>query len=311
MPASGYRSQEVVLDKKQIEIKLEGKGEEQQHCCPDNKWCPIKMPHQRIVLANIGLVLFSFYFFYHFTSSYLNSTISPIEYDFPREHSFENPSNPGRSLSSSSSTMTAIQNIVQKFQVFGKEDGTEDAASSAGGDNGNNPGSAATSGKLFQGNKIREYPPRDRLFRDSPLEPVEADNSRCQLKCANWAVATTIFEPSEAVRRLRYTDLCVVVVGDKTKPESYKIPSSSLGENVIFLDAEDQMGIGSGFVAGLPWKHFGRKNVGYLFAIGCGAKSIWDFDDDNIFKFWLEGASPDEKLDYRTYVTKGAEGTRG
>lgn len=31
----------------------------------------------------------------------------------------------------------------------------------------------------------------------------------------------------------------------------------------------------------LPWNHFGRKNVGYLYAILHGALEIWDFDDDN------------------------------
>jgi hypothetical protein len=34
----------------------------------------------------------------------------------------------------------------------------------------------------------------------------------------------------------------------------------------------------------LPWSHFGRKNVGFLFAILNGAKVIWDFDDDNILE---------------------------
>ena len=30
-----------------------------------------------------------------------------------------------------------------------------------------------------------------------------------------------------------------------------------------------------------PWNHFGRKNIGYLYAIHAGAQQIWDFDDDN------------------------------
>ena len=31
----------------------------------------------------------------------------------------------------------------------------------------------------------------------------------------------------------------------------------------------------------LPWNHFGRKNLGYLYAIQHGADVIFDFDDDN------------------------------
>ena len=38
------------------------------------------------------------------------------------------------------------------------------------------------------------------------------------------------------------------------------------------------------FVASLPWNHFARKNVGYLYAIAHGARLIFDFDDDNELK---------------------------
>ena len=32
----------------------------------------------------------------------------------------------------------------------------------------------------------------------------------------------------------------------------------------------------------IPWNHFGRKNVGFLYAIAHGAKLIYDTDDDNV-----------------------------
>lgn len=35
-------------------------------------------------------------------------------------------------------------------------------------------------------------------------------------------------------------------------------------------------------VKALPWNHFGRKNIGYLYAILHGATTVWDFDDDNM-----------------------------
>lgn len=40
----------------------------------------------------------------------------------------------------------------------------------------------------------------------------------------------------------------------------------------------------------VPWNHFGRKNVGYLFAVHHGARLIWDTDDDNE----LHAASDDD-----------------
>ena len=59
------------------------------------------------------------------------------------------------------------------------------------------------------------------------------------------------------------------------------------------------------FVDNLPWNSFGRKNVGYLFAISQGAKVIFDFDDDNIIKFWMKDASIDPTLDIDNFDPKG------
>ena len=59
------------------------------------------------------------------------------------------------------------------------------------------------------------------------------------------------------------------------------------------------------FVDRLPWNSFGRKNVGYLYAISQGAKVIFDFDDDNILKFWLKDASPDPVLDIDNFNENG------
>lgn len=52
----------------------------------------------------------------------------------------------------------------------------------------------------------------------------------------------------------------------------------------------------------MPWHSFGRKNIGYLFAISYGANVIWDFDDDNIIKFWMKGASPDNLLEIDHFI---------
>ena len=75
-----------------------------------------------------------------------------------------------------------------------------------------------------------------------------------------------------------------------------------MGQNVIFLSDEDQMKMKIEFVKSIPWHSFGRKNVGYLFAIANGAKSIWDFDDDNILKFWIKNACPDTALEIDHFI---------
>ena len=51
----------------------------------------------------------------------------------------------------------------------------------------------------------------------------------------------------------------------------------------IYLTPEDQEELSDHLpvIKLLPWNHFGRKNVGYLYAMLHGAEVIWDFDDDN------------------------------
>ena len=53
-------------------------------------------------------------------------------------------------------------------------------------------------------------------------------------------------------------------------------------DRYIFLSVDEQTRLFPEFSAATPWNHFGRKNVGYLFAIRAGAEHIWDFDDDNL-----------------------------
>ena len=113
--------------------------------------------------------------------------------------------------------------------------------------------------------------------------------------CEQWAVLSTVFEPSEAVhRQVRMKDWCLVVVGDRKSPKRYET-NWTPGEGsdaVVYLSPEDQESMHNIFVNSLPWNHFGRKNVGYLYAIMHGAAVIWDFDDEHILKFWIEGPAP-------------------
>lgn len=66
---------------------------------------------------------------------------------------------------------------------------------------------------------------------------------------------------------------------------------------IHYLSVEEQQQILIPFAAHLPWNSFGRKNLGYLYAIAHGAEVMFDFDDDNLLKFWMRTASPDPYLD--------------
>ena len=82
---------------------------------------------------------------------------------------------------------------------------------------------------------------------------------------------------------------------------------STLGSNIIFLSSDDQKSMNNDFVDALPWKNFGRKNVGYLYAVSRGAKVIWDFDDDNFLKFWICGAAVEPSLDVNNFANASVD----
>ena len=79
---------------------------------------------------------------------------------------------------------------------------------------------SATSGKLFLGSKLRSYP--NRIFNNN-LNHAFGDGTVAAdgLNCEKWSVVTTIFPPSEAVRRQAHmAGWCLVVVGDRKGPET-------------------------------------------------------------------------------------------
>ena len=150
-----------------------------------------------------------------------------------------------------------------------------------------------TTGKLFTGEAVRKYL-GSRLKGGS----VVGDSARkSDPSCERWAVLTTIREPSEAVhRQVKLHNWCLVIVSDAKTPSEYdtKWIEGEGNSHVIILTTNMQKGLASPFVNAIPWGHFGRKNIGYLYAINHGASVIWDFDDDNMLKFWIRDAAPDK-----------------
>ena len=123
----------------------------------------------------------------------------------------------------------------------------------------------------------------NKQFYDKPkIKLVNADN----VSCERWAVVTTIFVPSDAVRKVaRSPSWCLVIVGDKKTPskQSYFSQLGSFDKKrTVFLTTDDQDRIFPLLSETIPWNHFARKNIGYMYAIKHGAEIIWDFDDDNI-----------------------------
>lgn len=90
----------------------------------------------------------------------------------------------------------------------------------------------------------------------------------------NFIIITSIFNPTEAVQKFSKIDNHqVVVVGDKKSPSEYNC------DNVEFLPYDRSFPFE--LLKKLPFNHYCRKMIGYLWAMQQGADIIYDTDDDN------------------------------
>lgn len=73
-----------------------------------------------------------------------------------------------------------------------------------------------------------------------------------------------------------------IVIGDTKSPKEFQI------DGCDFYSIERQQNLSFRLAKILPYKHYSRKNLGYLLAISKGAEIIIETDDDNIPKkeFW-------------------------
>ncbi|MDF3079262.1 MAG: hypothetical protein K0S09_3151 [Sphingobacteriaceae bacterium] len=92
-------------------------------------------------------------------------------------------------------------------------------------------------------------------------------------------VVTSIFQPTEAIEKFsKYSDFQLIVVGDKKSPAEWRY------DNVEYLSVEEQSKLNFGLAKVLPYNHYCRKMLGYLWAIKNRHDCIIDTDDDNIPK---------------------------
>lgn len=98
-------------------------------------------------------------------------------------------------------------------------------------------------------------------------------------------VITTINPPTAAVRKfVDMPELDVIIVADKKTPvDTYA------GLDCILLTIDEQRRAFPALDALLPFNHYARKNMGYLYAIREGYQVILETDDDNIpYDDWLD-----------------------
>lgn len=167
---------------------------------------------------------------------------------------------------------------------------------------------SAVSGELFTGHATRQHPSHRLTFHRGATRSTIPDSKQGEVRRVNnafttafpsrctstkWGVVTTVFEPTKSIEKVAaLSGWCLVIVGDRKTPHKLYEEMAAKNNRVEYLSAKLQhrmaadkslLAVGD-FVKSLPWSHFARKNVGYLFAIAHGAELVFDFDDDNELK---------------------------
>ena len=111
-------------------------------------------------------------------------------------------------------------------------------------------------------------------FNQNPQSKEWLIDLFCKEKCV---IITTINKPTETImKHIQNTEYDVIIVGDNKTPDDYK------RLNCIYLDILSQKKLFPELSDLLPYNHYCRKNLGYLYAIKKGYKIIYETDDDNI-----------------------------
>ena len=111
-------------------------------------------------------------------------------------------------------------------------------------------------------------------FNQNPNSKEWLKEIFCKDKCV---IITTINKPTESIlKHINNTEYDVIIVGDNKTPDDYK----SL--KCIYLDISSQKKLFPELSELLPYNHYCRKNLGYLYAIKKGYEIIYETDDDNI-----------------------------
>ena len=101
-------------------------------------------------------------------------------------------------------------------------------------------------------------------------------------------VITSIAAPNAVLRSFAEgclsRDIEFILIGDKPSPADFQLAGCD------FWGLERQRTMPFALAQLLPERHYGRKNLGYLQAIGNGAEVILESDDDNFPReaFWLD-----------------------
>ena len=175
----------------------------------------------------------------------------------------------------------------------------------------------SATGTVFRGEVLRTFSGARKF---ETVRPTTTKSLMAEPVCTKWSVVTTIYAPTLAVKKaasLAARGWCLVIVADTKTPMDYMTQAGFdvHDDRLHFLSIEQQKVMESqntatgAFVRSLPYRHFARKNLGYLFAIQHEAEFIFDFDDDNILHRDGQDMILDEDDEAANWQASGASDT--
>lgn len=113
-------------------------------------------------------------------------------------------------------------------------------------------------------------------FNANPTAKIWLNDIFLKTKCV---IITTINKPTETIlKHIKNKEYDTIIVGDVKTPEDYH------NLQCIYLDIATQKRLFPQLSDLIPYNHYSRKNLGYLYAIMKGYELIYETDDDNIPK---------------------------
>ncbi|MCU0567000.1 MAG: STELLO glycosyltransferase family protein [Oculatellaceae cyanobacterium Prado106] len=118
---------------------------------------------------------------------------------------------------------------------------------------------------------------------------------------SKFVVITSINYPTQAVKDFsKIAGWQVVVVADLKTPQDWQLEGAKL------LTVEEQKALPFETAKLLPWNHYARKNLGYLYAISQRAEFVYETDDDNLpYETWQQSLPVSAAIDAETYADAG------
>ena len=109
----------------------------------------------------------------------------------------------------------------------------------------------------------------------------------CPFVGTNWIVVTTIFYPTDSIHRfltLKSHWNLIIIADRKTPTDWLQRLNTTSSSRLLFISVDQQKTLDFRILRHLPYGSYARKNLGYLIAIKCGAKIIFESDDDNLLE---------------------------